>query len=342
MHYSIRHITRFRYSEAVRESVMELRMQPRSEGPQALRNFQIVTNPRAQLYAYSDYMGNAVYHFNVLREHEELRIEIQAVVEMAGMPSLLDHVDGLEWQRYNPYNLKLDHFDLLEPSKFTPQSQALSLFMGKYGLAQPPADPLTSLKALSTQIYDHFEYEAGVTEVHSPIDHALGEGRGVCQDFAHIMIAAARGWGIPARYVSGYLFHRKDDDMRSDIDASHAWIEAYLPSLGWVGFDPTNNTLAGERHIRVAVGRDYADVPPTRGTYKGGADFGAGDRRLRSADACARPSRRIPAHRPHGQDAAGAGHQCRTALPPATAAAAVTQLRMGMALSLWRDLCRRP
>src|SRR5262249_1756911 len=103
MFYSIRHVTRFRYSAPVRESVMELRMQPRSEGPQALRSFQITTNPRAQLYAYTDYLGNAVYHFNVLREHEELRIEAQAVVEIAAMPPLPAVADSLEWDRYNAY-----------------------------------------------------------------------------------------------------------------------------------------------------------------------------------------------------------------------------------------------
>jgi transglutaminase-like putative cysteine protease len=86
------------------------------------------------------------------------------------------------------------------------------------------------------------------------------------------MIAAARRWGIPARYVSGYLHHSRRDKGRSGEDATHAWVEAYLPSIGWVGFDPTNNILAGDRHIRAAVGRDYADVPPTRGTFKGGAE----------------------------------------------------------------------
>src|SRR6201986_5300552 len=101
MYYSIRHITRFRYSRPVRQSVMELRMQPRSEGPQALRSFQIATNPRAQLYAYTDHLGNAVYHFNVLREHEELRIEAQAVVEIGAIPPIPEHLDPLEWSRYN-------------------------------------------------------------------------------------------------------------------------------------------------------------------------------------------------------------------------------------------------
>src|SRR6476620_7544348 len=101
MHYSIRHITRFRYSSPVHQTVMALRMQPRSEGPQALRSFQIVTNPRAQLYAYTDHLGNAVYHFNVLRQHEELRIEAQATVEIAHMDKWPDKLDPLEWSRYN-------------------------------------------------------------------------------------------------------------------------------------------------------------------------------------------------------------------------------------------------
>ena len=118
MFYSIRHVTRFRYSLPVHESVMELRMQPRSEGAQSLRNFQIVTNPRAQLYAYTDYLGNAVYHFNVLRAHEELRIDVQAVVEMSPKHAPPEAADALEWQRYNTLNLGDDHFDLMEPSKF--------------------------------------------------------------------------------------------------------------------------------------------------------------------------------------------------------------------------------
>ena len=138
-------------------------------------------------------------------------------------------------------------------------------------LEKPVGDPMTALRTLQRGIYDSFEYEPGVTEVNSPIEVALEQRRGVCQDFAHIMTAIARAWGIPCRYVSGYLYHKGSRD-RSAANATHAWVEAYLPSLGWVGFDPTNNIMAGERHIRAAVGRDYADVPPTRGTYKGGAD----------------------------------------------------------------------
>jgi transglutaminase-like putative cysteine protease len=272
MFYSIRHVTRFRYSAPVRESVMELRMQPRSEGPQSLRSFQINTNPRAQLYAYTDHAGNAVYHFNILRAHEELRIDAQAVVEILRTQPLPETVDPLEWDRYNAYNLSADQFDLLEPSRFAAVTPSLVEFLTEKSILQPPADPLSALRLLNRTIYESFEYEPGVTQVHSPIEHALKLRRGVCQDFAHIMIAAMRQWGIPARYVSGYLYHHAEGGKRLGADATHAWVEAFLPSLGWIGFDPTNNMLAGEQHIRAAVGRDYADVPPTRGVLKGVAE----------------------------------------------------------------------
>ena len=136
MFYSIRHVTRFRYSQPVHESVIELRMQPRSEGAQSLRNFQIVTNPRAQLYAYTDYLGNAVYHFNVLRAHEELRIDVQAVVEVTHKPATPMEADALEWQRYNALNLSDEHFDLIESSKFATPSRALAEFVDALDLSK--------------------------------------------------------------------------------------------------------------------------------------------------------------------------------------------------------------
>jgi transglutaminase-like putative cysteine protease len=124
---------------------------------------------------------------------------------------------------------------------------------------------------LNQAIYDWFQYVPNSTKVDSPIDDALEARKGVCQDFSHIMIALARRLRIPCRYVSGYLFHEAKDKDRSLESASHAWVEALLPKLGWTAFDPTNNLIGGDRHIRVALGRDYADVPPTRGVYKGEA-----------------------------------------------------------------------
>jgi transglutaminase-like putative cysteine protease len=127
------------------------------------------------------------------------------------------------------------------------------------------------LRELTERLRDAFEYAPQSTEVDSPIDQPLKERRGVCQDFAHIMTAMVRELSIPCRYVSGYLFRRVEDQDRSAEDATHAWVEALLPGLGWVGFDPTNNLLASNSHIRVAIGRDYGDVPPMRGVFKGEA-----------------------------------------------------------------------
>ena len=132
-------------------------------------------------------------------------------------------------------------------------------------------DPLGLLLDLNSAVYRAIEYVPKSTRVDSPADDALRNRQGVCQDYAHIVIALVRQLGIPCRYVSGYLFHREGVKTRSAEGATHAWVEAYLPDIGWTGFDPTNNTLAGETHVRTAVGRDYADVPPTRGVFKGDA-----------------------------------------------------------------------
>jgi transglutaminase-like putative cysteine protease len=118
-------------------------------------------------------------------------------------------------------------------------------------------------------VHRTFEYSPKSTRVDSPIDDVLSARRGVCQDFAHVMIALVRRLGIPCRYVSGYLFQQPDGSAQSVDGATHAWAEAWFPGLEWVGFDPTHNTTTGEGHIRVAIGRDYSDVPPTRGVFKG-------------------------------------------------------------------------
>jgi transglutaminase-like putative cysteine protease len=133
-------------------------------------------------------------------------------------------------------------------------------------------DPLQIMQELNNELYESFSYVRASTEVDSPIEDALRSRQGVCQDFAHIMIALVRPLRIPCRYVSGYLYRDSEHHDRSGEGATHAWVEALLPGLGWVGFDPTNNLAAGNRHIRTAIGRDYADVPPTHGVMKGSAE----------------------------------------------------------------------
>ncbi len=287
----IRHVTQYHYAAPVRESVMELWMQPQKSATQRLLSFELEIEPAAQLFSYADSFGNAVYHFDVPQPHDRLQILARSAVETQHPAPLPHALDMGEWDRLRSDFIQGECFDFLRPHGYARRTAALTRFTEAKGIdALRRLDPLSAARRLSEVIYESFEYEAGVTEADSPIDHALNEGRGVCQDFAHIMIAICRDWGLPARYVSGYLFtDRARTHDRSDPDASHAWVEAFLPSLRWVGFDPTNKIIAGERHVCVAVGRDYSDVPPSRGVFKGEAEsqlaVGVSVRRARAAPA---------------------------------------------------------
>lgn len=271
MFYSIRHLTRYRYDAPVRESIMQLYMQPKTDTSQRLRSFQVATTPRAALQAYTDHFGNAVYHFDVPGAHAELLVEVEAQVEVMPMPAPPEFVDESAWQKLAADQTHHEHFDMLSPHGLSTPTPSLEAFLREAGITRT-ADPMSTLRRLNRMLFEAFSYAPEETEVDSPIDVALAKRKGVCQDFTHIMLATARLWGIPARYVSGYLYTKRDAGDRSAADATHAWMEAFVPGCGWVGFDPTNNVLAGERHIRVAIGRDYDDVPPARGVYKGPAN----------------------------------------------------------------------
>ena len=288
MFLEIRHITRYKYAVPVRESVMELWMQPQKSVRQRLISFDLDLDPPSKMFSYADSFGNAVYHFDVPQPHDRLTITARAAVESHPPPSLPRELDLGEWDRMRSDALRGETFDFLHPHGFARETEALRRYETDHdinGLRQ--LDPLTALLALNKTIYDSLEYEAGVTRADSPIDDVLKSRKGVCQDFAHVMIAICRSWGVPARYVSGYLFTDRKHGDRSDPDATHAWVEVFLPSLRWIGLDPTNNSIAGERHIACAVGRDYSDVPPSRGVYKGKAesqlDVGVSVRKARAA-----------------------------------------------------------
>ena len=269
----VRHVTRYHYAAPVRESVMEVWMQPQKTPRQRLASFELDLDPAAQVFSYADHFGNAVYHFDVPQPHDQLTITARSIVETSAPDPLPQALDLGEWDRLRSDRVLGETFDFLRQQGFCVETDALRSFASEHGLDRlRDRDPLTAVRRLAETIYDAFDYEPGVTDAESPIDLALSARRGVCQDFAHIMITICRSWGIPARYVSGYLFTDREGGDRSDPDASHAWLEVFLPSTRWIGFDPTNNTLAGERHVSAAIGRDYADVPPSRGVYKGEAE----------------------------------------------------------------------
>jgi transglutaminase-like putative cysteine protease len=268
MQYTIRHVTKLIYEAPISESVMEARMQPRTEGMQRCIHFRLSTTPVSRVMRYQDHDGNIVHHFNIAGRHSHLVVDADALVECGPPASLPDTMDAGAWARLEALTASGEFWDGLSPSAFTGRTPALERFMAEIGFERG-SDPIVTLRRLMEEMHGRFEYAPRTTRVDSPIDEALESRRGVCQDFAHIFIALARQLGVPCRYVSGYLFHRPDNDSRSVDGATHAWAETLLPDLGWVGWDPTNNLPAGDRHVRVAVGRDYADVPPTRGVFKG-------------------------------------------------------------------------
>jgi transglutaminase-like putative cysteine protease len=270
MFYSIRHLTQFRYDSPVSESLMELRMHPRTEGPQRTLSFQLSIDPRAQVNSYRDYLGNTVHHFDVPGKHTQLRIIAEALVEVQSPDDPPARLGADAWTKLDALIASGDYGEMLLPSLFTQPTPALAQLAEDLHVERSN-DPLSYLRELNSAIHDWFDYVPKSTRVDSPIDQAIESRQGVCQDFAHIMIALARSAIIPCRYVSGYLFPDGQRPDRSPEGATHAWLEALLPGIGWIGFDPTNDLIARDRHIRTAIGRDYADVPPAKGVFKGKA-----------------------------------------------------------------------
>src|SRR6201984_1143839 len=268
MFYSIRHLTKFRYANPVSESVMETRMHPRNEVNQRCLTFHLAVSPRCRAFSYRDYLGNHVHHFDIPGQHAQLVIIAEALVDLQAPLQLPASLGPTAWDELDVLVQDGDYWEMLLPSEFAKPTPSLVKLAGQLDVRRRD-DPLTVLRELNSALYSSFEYALKSTRVDSPIDDAIRTRQGVCQDFAHIMIALVRTLGIPCRYVSGYLHRRVEDHDRSAEDATHAWVEALLPQVGWVGFDPTNHLIASDRHIRIAIGRDYADVPPTRGIFRG-------------------------------------------------------------------------
>ncbi len=278
MFYAIRHFTRYRYSHLVWQSMMEVRMHPRSEGNQRCFVFQLSVNPRARIFGYTDSYGNLVHHFDLPARHGHLTIISDALVNIDDQPPVPEFMNYEAWIDLEQLIEKKDYWDMLMPSHFARSSPELEELAKEIDVAgREGRSPLAFLQDVAAGVHRTFSYVKKSTAVNSPIEDALRSRQGVCQDFAHIMIALVRNAKIPCRYVSGYLYQdsQKQDSQNSHPSpdgATHAWVEALLPGVGWVGFDPTTNRLAGEKHIRTAIGRDYADVPPTMGVMKGKAE----------------------------------------------------------------------
>ena len=269
--FAVEHVSEFRYSEAARGSLLTLRLQPRTDARRKLLGFSLDVDPSAAPTAYRDAFGNDCRLVNIHREHRHTLVRSAARVEIADTGGSAAGADSVTWDAVRALSDPVRHWEYLAPSRLAFPCPALDDFARAHGIDQGD-DPLAALRNAASTIRAAFTYEPGTTEVDSTLEQVLDTGRGVCQDYSHVMLAIARSWGIPSRYVSGYV---RSDQERTDVaeaGASHAWAECLLPGLGWVGLDPTNELVGDLWHIPVAVGRDYIDAAPTRGTVFGGGE----------------------------------------------------------------------
>ncbi|MCY4644359.1 MAG: transglutaminase family protein [Bacteriovoracales bacterium] len=267
-HYTIQHRLHFHYTDPIWGSSMTLYVHPIQDGAQVLRNFSLKTTPDGAVFHFTDCFGNQAHFFDRPEYHKELIIEISSAVEINASPRQnLDPLGTEGWEILKAAREDSTLWPFLHPSRFVHWPKTLEKFMTRHEL-HPKDNPLESAQDLCTRLHNIFDYTPGSTQADSSIDSILETGQGVCQDYAHVMTSILRHWGIPCRYISGHLGPQQEGESHGEC---HAWVEAWFGPLGWRGFDPTNDTPVDKHHIRVAVGRDYADVPPARGVFQGAA-----------------------------------------------------------------------
>ncbi|GAB4240291.1 MAG: transglutaminase family protein [Candidatus Methylacidiphilales bacterium] len=266
MRLSVLHRTVYTYLQPVTDSVNEARLQPRTDPFQTCLEFHFHTVPSSSANIFQDFYRNTVHVFEVAEPHRKLLIESRSLVETHAPPlPPEDRVIPFDLLKRSAWDMAC--YEFLQATEFV--SCDVAAWRLAVDLAPDRRDVRETALSLMRGVHREFEYCQESTQVHTHMSEVLQFRRGVCQDFAHVYLGLCRSLGIPARYVSGYLFTNPGPGALRGTEASHAWCEVHLPGWGWLGLDPTNNQPVDERYIRVALGRDYHDVPPTRGTYRG-------------------------------------------------------------------------
>jgi transglutaminase-like putative cysteine protease len=267
------HTTRYLYSGVVSTCHSAAHLTPRSCPGQTVLDYQLSIEPAPDFSAsHTDYFGNPVTIFSISQPHRELTITSRCAVDLtpSGTPSLQL---SPPWEEVREQAHRRALPDNFEPSQFLFESPLVTLGepFACYGAASFEAGRpiLDAANDLSRRIFEEFQYDKRATTISTPIDEVLQSRHGVCQDFAHLMIACLRSLKLPARYVSGYL---RSDASLTGAEASHAWVSVWCPVLGWQGFDPTNDTMPSSHHVTLAWGRDYSDVTPVKGVALGGGE----------------------------------------------------------------------
>jgi transglutaminase-like putative cysteine protease len=260
------HTTDLTYTDLISESVMELRMAPRQEMDQHRLSFELAIGPETQVTSYFDWLDNTVHAFTVSKFHSRIRIVASSVVE-TDRPRPEPERFKDTWP-LPPDALGYELYDFLQLGG--PVTDCAPLRELASSLSARPGDSAGELALRILYLIDEkFTYEQGITSSASTLMDVFQHGKGVCQDFTHLMVGLARVLGIPARYVSGMV--HPDASRYRGFSQTHAWAELYFPSAGWIGFDPANRCVAGGNFVKVAIGRDFRDVPPNKGLYRGTA-----------------------------------------------------------------------
>jgi len=256
------HRSQLRYGGPVRSSYNEARMTPENSSRQTTLRSRVEIEPTATVHAYRDYWGSTVTAFDTHGPHTELVVKATSVVEAGPEPHVPDPVD---WAELAAPDL-LDRFgEMLRPTPLTAMDDAVVATVRE---AIGDAGPREAGRLVCRFVHDHIEYLTGSTNVKTNAMQAWEKGKGVCQDISHVSVGLLRALGLPARYVSGYLHPRPSAGIGQAVPGeSHAWVEWW--DGGWSGYDPTNVVDIGSRHVSLARGRDYADVPPLKGIFSG-------------------------------------------------------------------------
>ena len=267
------HTTTYSYADTVSICYTEARVAPRHGLGQTLVEHELVVDPEPDsALVRTDFFGNAVAAFSIQQPHRQLKIISRSIVETRDLEAIHPGLTP-PWEQVRDAVSRRDDDDTFDAFQFVFESPRVACLpeFAEYGRPSFPAGAplLEGALDLCHRIHADFKYNTAATTVTTPVDEALRERHGVCQDFAHVMIACLRSLGLPSRYVSGYLQTGTD---AVGAGASHAWVSVYCPGFGWLDLDPTNNVMPSSKHITLGWGRDYSDVPPVKGVALGGAD----------------------------------------------------------------------
>lgn len=266
--FYIKHITKYSYSNAVIDGATLTRLHPINDDYQKVVSHLISVTNNPFIETFIDFFNNRVGTFMVTEPHKELNIisEIEVITQNRLFPD--DSVTTKDqWAELKSLEFDINFIDFLKHKPFDGSDAIMGLIKSKDLKSK---SPFKAVLELCEYVYKNFKYIGGITDVNTPLDEVWNLKAGVCQDFTNVLLQISRMLGIPARYVSGYIC--PNDIITRGEGATHAWIEAYIPFYGWLGIDPTNNAIASENHVRLAIGRNYNDCSPVKGVYKGNAE----------------------------------------------------------------------